>query len=342
MFKALVSSPRRVAKLLRDHLPPEIACLLADELPRQVDGTFITGAGHQRQCDCLFEVLLKDGSTANVLIEHKSYLERKIVLQLTEYQTGIWKRFLNKNPQKSNALPPIITLVICHGVDKWPVPQSFAEMFQGAGEDVEKGTEKVEPVKTLGDLKQPGRYILLNLAEIPRERLSGDGMTRLGLTALHHVTKKPRRKKTLDLILEAWPEEVDEEDLDLEDLLKLYIMEHIELTPETLNQASQDKQERRGGKIVASLAQQLEDRGRSAGHSAGLAKGRSEGLAEGRSKGLAEGKADTVMKQLRLRFGELSEAVKARVARASLEELEVWTERVLTAESLDAVFADDS
>jgi hypothetical protein len=40
-----------------------------------------------------------------------------------------------------------------------------------------------------------------------------------------------------------------------------------------------------------------------------------------------------------LRFGELSETVRKRVARADSEALERWAERVLTATSLTEVFA---
>ena len=60
-------------------------------------------------------------------------------------------------------------------------------------------------------------------------------------------------------------------------------------------------------------------------------------LAEGAAKGRVEGRAEAVLMQLRLRFGELSQEVEARVKQASAEEVEVWTERVLSAGSLDEV-----
>ncbi|MBZ0120170.1 MAG: DUF4351 domain-containing protein [Sandaracinaceae bacterium] len=48
---------------------------------------------------------------------------------------------------------------------------------------------------------------------------------------------------------------------------------------------------------------------------------------------------ELVLKQLRVRFGELPEATIARVRVASVEELDRWAERVLTASSLEQVFA---
>ena len=71
------------------------------------------------------------------------------------------------------------------------------------------------------------------------------------------------------------------------------------------------------------------------------AEGRAEGEAKGRAEGRAEGKlggqAELLLKLLSLRFGELSSEVRARVAAASLEQLDVYAERVLSAPSLDDV-----
>jgi len=46
-----------------------------------------------------------------------------------------------------------------------------------------------------------------------------------------------------------------------------------------------------------------------------------------------------VLKQLTLRFGALSEDVIARVQTAPSEELELFAERVLTAQTLDEILA---
>ncbi|MET0386509.1 MAG: DUF4351 domain-containing protein, partial [Polyangiales bacterium] len=55
------------------------------------------------------------------------------------------------------------------------------------------------------------------------------------------------------------------------------------------------------------------------------------------AQGRAEGRAETLVKQLSLKFGPLSAAVDARVRGASADELDSWTERVLSAASLDEV-----
>ena len=63
-----------------------------------------------------------------------------------------------------------------------------------------------------------------------------------------------------------------------------------------------------------------------------------EGRAEGQAEGERRGRAELVLKLLQLRFGELAADVRARVEAASIEDLDLWAERVLTAAELDAVF----
>jgi hypothetical protein len=61
---------------------------------------------------------------------------------------------------------------------------------------------------------------------------------------------------------------------------------------------------------------------------------------ESRQRLQRRGKREVLLKQLRIRFGELPEAAVARVEAAEPDELEVWVERVLTAKDLHEVFGD--
>jgi len=70
----------------------------------------------------------------------------------------------------------------------------------------------------------------------------------------------------------------------------------------------------------------------------GLAEGEAKGLAKGRVEGKAEGKADSLSKLIQLKFGMLPDHVKRQIERADCSQLDAWLERILTAESLDAVF----
>ncbi len=94
----------------------------------------------------------------------------------------------------------------------------------------------------------------------------------------------------------------------------------------TLEQLSQDPRTRR---LVREREDELRlfERGLAANRTAAIAEGRQQGRQEGRQQGQAE----ILLKLLGLRFGSPSEAVRARIGSATLEELDAWTERVLTA-----------
>lgn len=61
--------------------------------------------------------------------------------------------------------------------------------------------------------------------------------------------------------------------------------------------------------------------------------------ARGEARGEAKGEAKVLTKQLTLKFGELPELYRARLASASIPELDLWAERVLFADSVEQVFA---
>lgn len=60
---------------------------------------------------------------------------------------------------------------------------------------------------------------------------------------------------------------------------------------------------------------------------------------EGRVEGRVEGEATLLLHLLRLRFGAVPAEVEARVTTANTETLLRWSERILTAATLDEVFA---
>jgi predicted transposase/invertase (TIGR01784 family) len=73
-FKQFMSRPEFARTFLHEHLPPQIAQLLAPELPEQVAGSYVDEELTQHHSDLVFRVHLKSGDTAlaYILLEHKS------------------------------------------------------------------------------------------------------------------------------------------------------------------------------------------------------------------------------------------------------------------------------
>ena len=90
---------------------------------------------------------------------------------------------------------------------------------------------------------------------------------------------------------------------------------------------------------IVTIAEQLRQEGRIEGEAKGEARGIAKGEARGIAKGEAKGRRDTLTKLLTLKFGGISEQDRARIESASAEDLDRYTERVLTADTIAAVFA---
>ena len=76
----------------------------------------------------------------------------------------------------------------------------------------------------------------------------------------------------------------------------------------------------------------------------GLEQGREQGRLEGKVEGKIEGKTEeaaTILERLLIkRFGPLDEATRVRLDTATLEQLDRWTDRILDASTVDAVFEE--
>jgi flagellar biosynthesis/type III secretory pathway protein FliH len=80
------------------------------------------------------------------------------------------------------------------------------------------------------------------------------------------------------------------------------------------------------------------DKLRQQGREEGFAEGKAQGEAEGEAKGQVAGRAALLLKQLTLKFGKVSATTKRRVTRATIEQLDAFAARVLSAQAPDEVF----
>ena len=68
---------------------------------------------------------------------------------------------------------------------------------------------------------------------------------------------------------------------------------------------------------------------------------RQEAIQEGVKKGVQQGECAVLLRQLRQRFGDAVDAhVEQRIATASIEQIDLWTVRILSAATLAEVFVD--
>ncbi|MDE0101090.1 MAG: Rpn family recombination-promoting nuclease/putative transposase [Bryobacterales bacterium] len=93
IFQAILSDGLRSQAVLRAHLEPWQAELLADEPPVPLDRSFVDEELRSSQSDKLFEVRLRDGQPGFVyaLLEHKSYPDPGTALQVRKHKFASWR-----------------------------------------------------------------------------------------------------------------------------------------------------------------------------------------------------------------------------------------------------------
>jgi len=92
-------------------------------------------------------------------------------------------------------------------------------------------------------------------------------------------------------------------------------------------------------RYVTSVEQLYSEKWMQQGMEQGMQRGLLQGRAEGRLEGEQSGEAKALRRLLQKRFGPLSDDVLARLQSASIDELELWLDRALDADSLAGVFA---
>ena len=309
MFRVLAKT--RAAALLWTYLPEKYRRLVDfDKEPVIVDGNQHDESLRLSQCDVLLEVALKrwiktpEGRRqdfAHVLFEHKSWVDHATALQLEGYRLGVLKDYAAKHPDRLRSLPLFIPMVFYNGSRKWNAPTSLGRMF--AHQDV------------VGPEMHGLEYIPVDLGEMPPEDLAEDPVARAVLIAMRFATREREGEPYFTGIVK---------DLEGEERLqrqtKFYMMRQWASPMETLIALEEALSRETGGeRIMQSCGDML--------------------IAQGEAQGEIKGMANMVIAQMRHRFnGRVSERDEARVAQGSAEELGLWGERLLTADSPETVF----
>ncbi len=329
LFRLLVSDPGRVAVLLADYLPPEVAERLdLGRPPEHVEGTAVDGEGRSTQADAIFRVRTKDGGTARiyVLLEHKARSDLLAPLQLMRYILRLWTMEAESGGLPPGRLPLVIPMVFFNGPREWTAPLSIQEMI-----DAPEG---------LGHLARAfGSYTLHDLPRIAPENLSRSPEVGGALLAMGRAFADDITDAEADTAVAA----VD--DTEFGRYVAMYIVEQLSLTPERIKAAIRricadpEKMEAIMGTAAQVWLKQGEERGRAAGMTAGLEKGMTAGLEKGMTAGLEKGRAEALERLLDRRFGPLPRDVRARIDAAGTAEIETWFDTAIDAPDLAAVFA---
>lgn len=325
LFKDAFGSPEAARGMIRALVPHPIVERLDLDSLAPVPGTFVDEALAGSQSDLLFSVSLA-GRPALVylLLEHKSYPDRWVSLQLAGYILRIWEKSRTFKPP-SKYLPPVIPLVVHHGPNGWAAPSRLINLVDPVAESIPELARLTPSFELLiDDLTRASDEELLSRAVGLYAQL-----TAFFLRDARNPERVPQTlRQVAGLLRELWAAPDGRRAIAI--LMRyLCVVSEADRTEVTkaVQQSLPQAQE-----LIMTIAEQLRQ--------AGLQEGLQQGLQQGMQQGMQRGQVQTLRKQLILRFGELGEATLTRLESADSASLDRYAERILTASSIDELFAD--
>jgi len=279
-----------------------------------VQDSFIDPELHPSASDLLFTVdyILGSGLEEKrenlllyLLIEHKSYPDRMALFQLLRYMVRIWERHCAEH-RKSTALPPVYPLILYHGRKPWPYPVNFHSLISIDDPVLLRHLPEFSPV-------------LHDVARLGDNEITGEAAAGTLLLLLKYIFRPDLAERLPGLLVQARTLLEDENGREIMFTLLYYLTGATGRVDEkTLEHAL--KETASGGEVMKSFLKKYFD--------------------QGVQKGVAQGELRLLLRLLRKRFGDLPGWVEERLRQASSGMLETWSERVLTATSLEEVFAE--
>lgn len=205
--RAILADKQIAIDYFRAALPAYIVERLDFSTLVQLPDTYISKELRKTASDIVYSCGLKDsGDTIRIslLIEHKSYLDQYVSIQIGSY---IFSGLLKQINNKEKKLSLIIPILLYHGKEKWEY-RTLNDLF----DDLDPGFRKFIP---------DYEYIYHNLGEISDEAIQGlhNKFLAASLLALKHSLSKGDPKEWMPLILEL----ASEAGMNLQTSLIIYI-----------------------------------------------------------------------------------------------------------------------
>ena len=309
LFKEIFSSPANAASHLQAVLPKALVERIDWSGLRVLPTHFLLEELDTGDSDLLLSARL-DGREAliYVLFEHQSTPDGLMAFRMLRYVVGVWNEHLKTHPD-AKRLPPVIPCVLYHGRSPWKAATDCLELV-----DVDAPTREV-----LGSLLPSMAFHLDDLralSSVQLEQRMASAIVRLTLVSLRDFATAAdpiaEVERLADLLSEVLAAESGPQALVT---VLCYLLRVNVPDPEELQKVLREKLGPRGQEAFMSTADVL--------------------TRESRAEGAAAKAAEILLKLLTLRFGPLPEPAADRVRTATLSQLDEWTERILSAESLD-------
>ena len=280
-FKQIFSDPKRV-KLLLDIFAKDIGQDIHSIIP--VNTEKFSSKSQKFMLDLLFSCKVEDQDAyIRVVLEHKSYLDKELAIQLSYYNSAIWEEAIKEKEH----YPPIINIVFYHGKGDWNIPTSLPVV---KNTKLEKYTSKLN-------------YILINLNRVSDEDIISkthkDLCTQWALLAMKHIFDSI---KDFIKVFELIADYIKTHDY-IETTHCIFLtLDYIVYVKDSAEEVENILKELTGGdEKVMTLTEKWK------------MEGKQEGLQEGLQKGLIKAKKDDIKSAVLIKFGLLPKDFEEKI-----------------------------
>jgi predicted transposase YdaD len=278
----------------------------------RVDASFVSPKHENREGDVVWQFRRKDGGEpvyVYILLEFQSRPDPSMPVRLMGYESLFYQLLMAGQPAAGwRKLPLVIPVVVYNGWEPWNVATDLGSMIG----ELDPSAEIYRPQL---------RYRLVNEAAYSPEELAALNSPVADLFRIEKSRDWFEVRSSVHRLRQSIPPDEASLRQAFETWLRKLILPRLGLSQEEAAAASTLEE------IETMLADSIDRWNR-------------EIREEGRQEGRQEEGARVVLRLLRLKFGPLDPEIEERVHSADADRLLGWSERILTAESLQDVFRD--
>jgi predicted transposase/invertase (TIGR01784 family) len=287
-FRKVFSEAANVETFLKAQLPKELYQQL-DLTELALDPTsYISEAYKESLSDIVAKCRTKaEGTPVDVyiLFEHKSYPDKKVLLQLLRYKHLMWEQ----DSDEKKPLRVIIPFVFYHGKDRWQIPTQFAQQFPVA-EAVKRFLLNFE-------------YVLFDTNDWDWEAESSRPLKENVFLLSAMLLIKASFQQNLEIIrqvFQLWRQMGFVHEQERINFLMIYIAETQDIPAQELTKMLKESKIT-GEETMPTLAQRWRD------------EGKEQGMLQGIQQGMRLGNQRMLLKQIAARFGAVPEEVRQKI-----------------------------
>ena len=309
-------------------LPPEVQRVIDMDSIQLRPGRLNDPNFRWTDTDVLFETTLCGQQvTLYLMLEHQSSSDRWMPLRLLRNTVALWVNAVNQGTA-DEGLPVVIPMLLAQCQESWDADTNVGSLVGGLASLPKDVVNKLPQTSCfVFDVNTPSNEQI--------KKASASALLRLFVLVLRNV-----RDPKITSMFDEWEPlfararaEADDQPNGLQALVLL--LDYLGLAVKHMTQETWLHVGQMAGVEPVLLEGTLAWNMRREALERGIERGIEQGIERGR----VEGARRVLLKLLCRRFGQLPDAVREKVGTASSDQLESWTDNVITASDLSEVFA---